>query len=144
MSAGYRWRFLHQDTICACVPASLPIARNQTVSYDELKQYPILNVGYAETAVYRDIYQQMNLKPGDDGVVQVSSTDGATLLPLVGSGLGITFLSDSYLGACPPSVKLVPLNPPVHREIGIITSSSKNMTQAARSFIAYLKEDISG
>lgn len=145
MAAGYQWRFLHRDTICACVPASSPIAEQKTVTYDELRDYSLLNSGYMETAAYNELYQNLGISAESTVCdVQISSTDGATLFPLVASGLGITFLSDCYLNVCPPTVKMVPLDPPFHREIGIITSPGKSLAPAARSFVSYLLADIEG
>ncbi len=143
MSVGYHWRFLHKDTICACIPASFPIAQQESVTYEALMQYPLLNPAYAETSAYSEVYQKLGIQsrhelPG----VQISSTDGATLFPLVGSGLGITFLSDSYLSVCPSTVAMVPLDPLFHREIGIITSHNRTLTPAARNFVAQLQANI--
>ena len=145
MAGAFQWRFLHQDTICACVPASSPIAQRESVSYDDLRSYSLLNSGYMETAAYNELYQNLGISAESTVCdVQISSTDGATLFPLVASGLGITFLSDSYLNVCPPTVRMIPLDPPFHREIGIITNPGKSLPPAARSFLSHLLADIGG
>ena len=139
MAGKYDWLALRRDKICACIPVSFPIAAQETVTCEDLKPYCLLNLSYYETNMYNELYQKLgyNCKGGSEGI-RISSTDGSTLLPLVGAGLGVAFLPDSYRCICPDGVRMVPLDPPFRREIGIITRAGRKPAPTVRSFISYL------
>ena len=143
LSSGHKWRFLHKDTICVCVSSNHALASQSTVCYDDLKGLTLLNPGYAETSAYDELYERIGYSSKDEiSGLQISNTDGSTLLPLVASGLGATFLADSYLSICPSTVTMIPLNPALHREIGIITAVGKPLSTATRKYIHYLEDQL--
>lgn len=138
LSGDYEWLPLYSDVIYACIPAYLPIAEKDFVTFDDLRQYTILVTNYEESSAFERLRDELGTSLNEKNVIQVSNAEGAALFPLVGSGLGITFLSDAYLDACPPSVRMLPIEPSVHRSLGMILSPGRHKPAALKQFASYL------
>lgn len=141
--SGHRWEFLYEDQIMACVPSNCPLAKKERLTYDDLREYPYIKSGYEESPVYSEVYRQLesNRSAKDTHSIAVSTTDGATLFPLVGHGLGITILADSYMDLCPPNVKMIPLEPPCSRRLGISICSTIIQSNDAKKCISFLRSN---
>ncbi len=130
-----RWTYLFDDETYVAVPANYPFSEEEPITLDELKDYPVLYSVYnpACTAIERlGGSQQLNK-------ITISSTDGSAQLCMVEQGLGVAFLSSLYINECPPTVRMIPLSPPVIRPLGIVVNPQVRTSGLIREFITHLK-----
>ncbi len=132
----HRWFPLMQDAVFAAFPERYPIAPDkQSITLHELKDYPML---YSTFNPANEEIERMCEEENQQKIV-VSSKDGSALLCMVEEGMGVTFLSGLYMNECPATVRMLPLEPPVMREIGISTKMNAVLPALVRQFITYLQ-----
>lgn len=131
-----KWIPLMKYEIYAAMPASVPFPDGYAVSFEELKDYPLIYSSYND--ISNAIAEQYSLEMINK--VEISSSDGSALLRMVEEGLGVAFLSEMYLKECPDTVKLLPMNPPIIREIGITMKEKKAKHPLIKSFLPYIYE----
>ncbi len=129
-----RWIHLMDYEVYVAVPASAPFYDDQSVSFEDIKGYPLIFSDYNN--ISEIIVQQFDLDYVNK--LEVSSCDGLSLLRMVAEGLGIAFLSEMYLSECPDSVRMLPMEPPVMRKIGITINEKKAEDPLIKSFIPYI------
>jgi len=137
-----KWIHLQDKEVYVAVPASSSFPADEPVILEDLMEYPVLLPTYnprsAGNAVLRNWATSRNMVES----FTVSAPDGSTLLSMVGSGLGITFLSSLYKYECPNTVRMLPLDPPIVREIGFILKPQKAMTLLMKEFIDFTHKHI--
>lgn len=129
-----RWIPLMEYEIYAAVPATEPFPDGYAVSFEELKDYPLIYSDYNN--ISQAIAEEFSLDKVNK--IQVSSCDGSALLRMVDEKLGIAFLSEMYLNECPETIKMLPMNPPIIRELGITIKEKKIKHPLVKAFIPYI------
>ena len=132
---------LMEHEVYAAIPESfgLELRGGQSVTVDMLEEFPII------FSSYRKFNDEINerLQEGNPYIINIESPDGSVLLRMVEEGIGVTFLSEMYTDECPENVYMVPLDPPVKRELGVLVTSRKRNSPLVASFIEYLENQAS-
>lgn len=113
---NYEWIPLWIDSLCLVLKKDDPLADCEAVSPDDLRDRRIILSNYITANCVVDFLQKYQL----DVFTEFSSPNATTLFELVNKGLGITFISSAFQSMCPDNIALVPLDPPLEREYGII------------------------
>lgn len=142
LAGDNQWIFLTNDELYATIPADSPI-RGSQVALQELEDCQVLLPSYNTKSLGNDMLHKWVESRNISRDMSVLSSNGALLLNMVGKGLGITFLSSLYKNECPDTVRMLPLNPPVTREIGIVYRQRVKVTPLMKLFISELKEFLS-
>lgn len=137
-----KWIYLQDKEVYVAVPVSSGFPAGKAVTLDDLMEYPVLLPTYNPKSAGNDVIRDWAVARDKVESFSVSAPDGATLLSMVGSGLGITFLSSLYEHECPDTVRMLPLDPPIVRETGFIIKSKKAMTPLMKEFIAFIQNQI--
>jgi len=128
------WIPLMEYEIYAAMPASSPFPDGYSVSFEELKDTPLIYSNYNN--ISDEIAEQFSLEQVNK--IEMSSSDGSALLRMVEEGLGTAFLSEMYLRECPDTIKMFPMNPPIIRELGITMKEKKKKHPMVKAFIPYI------
>lgn len=139
LAGDHQWIFLTNDELYAAVPADSPTNEGR-VALQELEEYQVLLPSYNTKSLGNDMLRNWVESRKISRDMSVLSSNGALLLNMVGKGLGITFLSSLYKNECPETVRMLSLNPPITREIGVIYRQRIKVTPLMQLFISELKE----
>ncbi len=130
------WIPLMEYQIYAAIPKIFDIDIEESVTFNDLKDYPLLFSSYNQVSnqIEKLLENQSPYK------IHIQSYDGSALLHMVDEGLGIAFLSSLYLNECPETVRMCPLEPPITRELGVLAKPEKIKHPLVKAFLPYLKK----
>lgn len=131
------WVPLMDYEIYSAIPQEYEIEEEESVTFEELKNYPLLFSSYNQ--VSNQIEKLMERE--NPYKIKVESSDGSALLHMVSEGLGIAFLSSLYLKECPPTVKMRPLDPPIRKKLGVLAKEEKMKSPLLKAFLPYLQQN---
>ena len=121
-SHRFRWEFLWNDWMAAAVPRDNPLSQRDSLTLEELVQYPVVFPNRnTKNAVLKQM-QAAEIHPQSE--ILLSTGNGYDLLQMVSRGMGVTFLSGMYRDSCPENVRMIPLAPPIGRKLGILQKPS--------------------
>lgn len=138
LGEAFHWHPIMRDEYKAVVPGGSVIAWRKTVTEDELQEYPMIVSMMASYRRYRN-------KPERSGqrVIRVSTDDDTTIIRMVGKGLGVAVIAGLSVESVPDNVRVIPLDPPVYRTIGV--ALPEQPIQTVRKFADYLvKQELAG
>lgn len=133
---------VHRDEMQVVMPSNHALARQRSVTLDELVQYPLIMPKTGRTRVVldrllRDKRNEMQIS------MELASVE--TIKKFVGAGLGLSLLSKSYAQAevAAGLLKLVPLDGvKLHRELGLIYRRDRYLSLPAKVFIETVRASI--
>lgn len=136
MTDDVEWTYLMDHEIYAAMPKKLLGEPPEAVSFKMLKDYPLLFSSYNQISnqIEKLLDHQSQYK------INVHSDDGSALLRMVEEGLGIAFMSSLYLNECPETVAMLPLDPPIVRELGVLVKPKNMDSPLIKTFLSYLQE----
>ena len=131
LGAGFRWFPIMQDEYMAAVPIGSVIAQRSAITEDELQKYPMIVSMMSSYRRYREASGK-----NEQRVIRVSTDDDTTIIRMVGRGLGVSVIAGLSSEDVPANVRVIPLDPPVYRTIGV--ALSEQPLQAVKAFADYL------
>lgn len=87
--------------------------------------------------VLEEELRQAGVKPD----IHFTAKDDYSLMAMVECGLGISVLSELFLLRTPYRLIVKELDPPVHRQIGVVMKSPKRLSLAASRFLKHIKQE---
>ncbi len=132
------WIPLMEDPLMAVLPKGYP--------HDGSTPFPVKNYNgqtFIISALGTDVdvhrlLQQQHISPD----IQYSAKDDYTIISMVAHHLGISILPDLVLRHYGDSVKILPLDPPYNRELGIVVPKLSLESPVTSRFIEYTKQYI--
>ncbi|MCC8061516.1 MAG: LysR family transcriptional regulator [Clostridiales bacterium] len=138
---GLQTYLLRQEEVLVVIPVYDKNRFGETVTLDELTDYNVLLPSHVSPdSIHYAEFEQWGSERARG--TQIISSDGITLLHMVGKGLGITMLSNLYKAEAPSSVHMLSLCPPVFRDVLLIQNPRHQLVSAAKKFIELLKIEI--
>ena len=131
LGAGFRWFPIMQDEYMAAVPIGSVIAQRSAITEDELQKYPMIVSMMSSYRRYREAAGK-----NEQRVIRVSTDDDTTIIRMVGRGLGVSVIAGLSSEDVPANVRVIPLDPPVYRTIGV--ALPEQPLQAVKAFADYL------
>lgn len=131
LGAGFRWFPIMQDEYMAAVPIGSVIAQRGAITEDELQHYPMIVSMMSSYRRYREASGK-----NEQRVIRVSTDDDTTIIRMVGRGLGVSVIAGLSSEDVPANVRVIPLDPPVYRTIGV--ALPEQPLQAVKAFADYL------
>ena len=126
---GFQWTPLTDAPLVAVTPKDFPW-RESTISLARLLQEPFLSCP--------EQYVEQYL-PADTPRLEVAASDDGAILSMVAGGLGVSVLSAFSLAGYENRVRVIPLDRPLSRRLGVAVKSMPAANSPARLFLAFLK-----
>ncbi len=128
---GFRWHELIEDRYYALLPESICPEDKESITIDELLQYPVI----------KPTLNDLNKYFVDaEHILDISCDDDNTVMNFVSMGLGATALTQLTLWNPPKGVRILTLEPKVTRTIGYALPSTPR--KEALEFASYITERI--
>lgn len=130
---------LHKDEIVAVVPDNHPLSGKDTVSLHELQEYPLISYSTGGTGAqdpgWPDLIIGLITGQRTTWQVRYSCKDDLTALRMVSCGLGVTLSGRIMLENHRTENRVIPLDPPLFRDLGIALRKREEPAPAVREFI---------
>ena len=126
------------DEMMAVLPKGHPLAENDRISPEQMCGFPFMLLEKGGKAIIGSIFDDAGLKPD----VRFVTWDDYAVMSMVESGMGIGILPSLILKRMPYDIDVRPLDPPVHRHIGVITRHGARLSKLSETFLEYVKESI--
>jgi len=124
------------------MPSNHALARQRSVTLDELVQYPLI---VPKTGRTRVVLDRLLRDRRNEIQISMELASVETIKKFVGAGLGLSLLSKSYAQAevAAGLLKLVPLEGvKLHRELGLIYRRDRYLSLPAKVFIETVRASI--
>lgn len=131
-----KWTSLIEESFFVALHRSCPLGRQAPVSVQQLVEYPFIMSQYNELKPLMTLCRNDSIREQ----IQINATDDTSLLSLVEQGLGLTVLPASALKDHSELIRVVGLDPPIKRVLGIVLPKSPS-TQT-NSFAAFIKKEV--
>ncbi len=131
---------IFKDEVQVVVPKNHPLAKNRSVTVQELAQFPII---LPKTGHTRVVIDRLLREHRDHLQISMELASVETQKKFVGAGLGISLLSRSYAQAevAAGILKLIPLaGQKLYRELGLIYRRDRYLSLPAKVFIDVVRE----
>lgn len=139
-TGGVHFEPLLRDPFGAVVHRTHPLAQEQgPVGWDELAGYPFIS--FAADTGLRPILDTLSDLPDNITSPWVEVSNIATVLALLKTNLGIAALPKMSVNPIEKDVVFrTLLNPPLFRELGLITRKGRSLAPAAENFVRHLRD----
>lgn len=138
----FEWEFLQDDYLCIYLPKDYPLALRESLSITELVNIPCVFPSYESRDLLRTLLGDKALNFSNKFLVNTVS--GSDILQFVSHGLGATFLSHLCAVECPPNIKILPIDPPIIRPLGMIKKKNRTLSPRVQCFFKILREYLGG
>ena len=125
---------LWKDRLCAVVQEGHPLAARESVTLEELSEYPFIIETPGCDNDIKHLLERASLMPK----VSYSFRDDTLIMAFVKSGLGVTISQEMVLHAFARDVVSVPLAPESFRTIGLAFAKTNNSV-VARTLLEYCR-----
>ncbi len=123
---------LKRDKLVVILPPNHPLRHQQVIAYDQIKDESFIMPQWGSDDNIRRLLNEhkLNLQ------VKYELMEERTILAMVQKGLGITILPELILVNVPDNIHIIDLEEEDYRIIGIAARSLKNISPAAKKFLA--------
>ncbi len=128
---------LWKDRLCAVVQERNPLAAKESVTLEELSEYPLIIETPGCDNDIKHLLERASLKPK----ISYSFRDDTLIMAFVKSGLGVTISQEMVLDAFARDVVSVPLIPESFRTIGLAFAKTNNSV-VARTLLEYCRSGV--
>lgn len=131
---------LFRDEMQVVAPASHPLAKNRSVTLEEVANYPLI---LPKTGHTRVVLDRLLREYRDHIQVSMELASVETIKKFVGAGLGISLISRAYVQTevAAGLLKLIPLDgQKLYRELGLIYRRDRYLSLPAKVFIEVVRE----
>ena len=129
------WVQFMEDDLCAVVPADHPLAGREDLPLALLESEPF----FMEDSTYDHdiprVLKEANFHPN----IRWSSQDELAIIAMVRAGLGVSVLPGLYLREEHPGIRVLPLAPRAHRQLGALVPRLSDLSPAAKRFLSSAK-----
>lgn len=121
---------LVKDPMLAVVPPGHPLAREQSVTADMLRDEPFIIYGSNGDADMIRALRQLHIAPKVSHILN----DDLAIIAMIAHGHGVSIMPALILQELGARVVALPLDPPCYRELGLISPQLRYITPAAAKF----------
>lgn len=142
IAAGYKWVFLCEDEIKCAYPSNVVFAKNKPALSQLIDKYPII---FPSLNMKSDVMERLRTAGYEESDMKlcVSSEHGLSLLSMVSSELGITFVSQLYGRDCPANVGMCSLEPKLNRSLGYIINAKCQNSKSIKRLCKMIENEMS-
>lgn len=134
---GYAWQRILDDEMWVAAYTGLPLAREDVVTLEMLSEYPVIFPNINQKNVVSRRLEELGISYRNQ--TDIYTEDGSITLSMVQQSKGVSFVTRMYEPECPKNVRLIPLDPPIVREIGVVLNRNMTGNKLLRSLINTMK-----
>ena len=127
--------FLRRDRHMAVLPAGHPLAGEPAYPIARFAQDPYIKLEDDRDREVIRIFERYGVKPN----LQYLVNDDYAAISMVGSGLGVSVLTELVLRRTPYQVAVKPLDPPQFRDIGLAVRDRSAASPATARFLEHVE-----
>jgi len=135
---GMETKHLKSGLFSAVLPADHHLAGKSCVSLPELADDPFLLIEEGSYSEPLEAFRSAGISPN----VRLRVHDDYSILAMVEKGLGISIMTDLILRRNKYNVAVLPIEPPIYRDIGLVMKDKASLSIACRYFLSYLYEHL--
>ena len=124
-----------EDDLCAVVPADHPLAGREDLPLALLESEPFFMEDNTYDHDIPRVLKEANFHPN----IRWSSQDELAIIAMVRAGLGVSVLPGLYLREDHPGIRVLPLAPRAHRQLGALVPRLSDLSPAAKRFLSSAK-----
>lgn len=122
---------LRRDRLVAVLPLDFPVGRRKSFPLEDFNKQPFISTARGCDFDIHGIIEKYRIVSD----IQFTSTDDHTIVSMVANGLGVSILAELMLAGHKNVVRTLPLKPAMHRTLGMIVPSLKEVSPAVRRFM---------
>ncbi|MFB9327895.1 LysR family transcriptional regulator [Paenibacillus aurantiacus] len=122
---------LLRDPYVAVLPALHPLRELDIISIEQLAHEPFLSLKSGCERLVMHAFQERGVSLNK----QFEVAENSTILSMVEAGIGVSVVPSMIVPAVPANIAVRPLNPPLHRIIGLAVRSQHEVSPAVAAFI---------
>ena len=126
---------LHRDQMLVLLPMDHALSKESTVSLSQLEDESFIMLSKGSDDDVNRVLEHASFKPK----IKYTVGDDYAIMAMVERGLGISILPGLVLGGQQRNIRLVELEEPFYRSLGIAVSSKEELSPAAKRFITYVQ-----
>lgn len=128
---------LLKDEIYCVTPKSFAARREAVVSVDEIRDYPLIMQRDDYGFESRKVIEKFKI----NGMIShCEAIDDASILAIIESGLGVSFLPELVLNHMDFQVNKYSLDPPIYREINLAYRNKTELSPAAKMMLKHIRD----
>lgn len=131
---GLSAEFMENDEMMAVLPRGHPLTAPGSIGLEDLCGFPFMLLERNGPSEVSSLLDSHGLKPD----IAFTTWDDYAIMSMVENGLGVSILPNLILNRVPYDIEIRHLDPPVFRQIYVITRGKGRLTAAAKAFMAYL------
>lgn len=139
-ASGLEVEVLRKGEMVAILPSDHPLADRDSLKLEEIVKDPYILLEEGHYSEPLEAFYAEGLEPN----VKYRIHDDYAIMTMVEAGLGVSIIADLVLRRTGYNLARIPLDPPIHRIIGIGYRSGAALPVASRHFIEYLKQNLDG
>lgn len=124
-----------EDIFVALIPKSFDLSKKNSVTLEEIIEYPFLMTAAGSQKHVIEIFKDANLYPN----IKCTFSQILTIINMVNNSMGVSIVADMALNndllKLFPNVTKHPLSPNIKRSIGLSIKSKNHLTPLIKSFI---------
>jgi DNA-binding transcriptional LysR family regulator len=137
---------IHRDEMAVLAPPDHALAQKQSVSLEEVLEYPLL---YPKTGQTRQQLDRHLRKFQDRVKISMELASVETIKKFVATGIGVTLMSRGFAQAEQAAgiLKVIPLEEKIYRDLGLIYHRHKYICPVGEAFLSTIKRcfaDVAG
>ena len=129
---------IHRDEMAVLAPPDHALAQKQSVSLEEVLEYPLL---YPKTGQTRQQLDRHMRKFQDQVKISMELASVETIKKFVATGIGVTLMSRGFAQAEQAAgiLKVIPLEEKIYRDLGLIYHRHKYICPVGEAFLSTIK-----
>lgn len=126
---------LHRDQMLVLLPMDHPLSNQSPVTLSQLEDESFIMLSKGSDDDVNRVLEHASFKPK----IKYTVGDDYAIMAMVERGLGISILPGLVLSGQQRNIRLVELEEPFYRSLGIAVSSKEELSPAAKRFITYVQ-----
>ncbi|MBD2866002.1 LysR family transcriptional regulator [Paenibacillus oceani] len=126
---------LQQDQMLVLLPADHPLSGQPAVKFAQLEKEPFIMPSRGSDDDVNRVLTKASVQPN----IKYTVGDDYAIMAMVEKGLGISIRPELVLRGQTRNIRLLPLEEPSYRTLGIAVSSMKHASPAAKRFLSYVR-----
>lgn len=127
---------LFNDPIYAVLPEGHPLAAQARVKPSELVEYPFIMQHHGSDEDANRVLEGEKLQPN----IRFRVRGDEAIQSMIAKGLGVSLVPELVLSRMPEGLALRPLDPPYHRELGLVLPAAASPAPALRRLVRFVQE----
>lgn len=134
-SYGFNFQPLKKDYYMAVLPKGSYESKNGSFDIHDFERFPFIIPTYGRDINIEQALRKYNVKTNQ----LAAYADNPVVVSMIAAGMGASMMSEMVLRGYEGNVDVLPLDPPVHRVLGIVYKSLDSLSPVERRFISHVK-----